>query len=156
MVPQLKAASDSSIDLGLGTSSFANGRPVNSLALGVDLNSWGIDFRSEGVQTTVYAQNAWTMAAYSRVYKEAVGRSFGDLSLLVGFGGSIIHRGYRTSISESTNTVKEYLVGPYLALKYQVSFFYIGADTVMGIGDLTQTLFLNYRDMSHFTIGLSL
>lgn len=142
------------IDIGVGSSSVTGGRSAPAVALGLEYDSWGILARSVGVQTTIYAQNAWTVGAYKNIYNE----KFGILGSSIGFGlgGSYIFRTFRESLTADIETSKEYALGPVLIAKFQLGPLYLGFDTVLGITkQIVQHLVLNFQDVSHVTIGVS-
>lgn len=144
------------IDLGLGTSNFTAGRPVVSLALGYEPNpDWGLLYRSEGVQTTIYAQNAWTAAWYKKISAETIGWS--DATMGAGVGTTYILRSYRISKTADEKKQSEFVLGPLLLVKYKIGPMYIGFDTLLGLTtDVTQHIVLNFQDVSHVTFGVSL
>lgn len=144
------------LDFGVGTSSFVAGRAVPALAIGLDGAGWGVDFRGVGVQTTVYAQNAVTLAAYKQVINEHLGP--GDAIVGAGVGGAYITRAYRPVITDTANKYTENVGGVYLSVKYRLSYFYVGADSLLGLtpNNLFQNIVLNFQDMSHITVGLTL
>ena len=142
------------VDIGIGASSFTGGRSAPALAVGLETENWGILFRSVGVQTTIYSQNAWTVAACKNVYSQ----SFGVLknSIGAGIGGSYILRSYRPSVDSEIETTKEYVLGPHLSAKFEFGPVYLGFDTLLGLTkDITQHLVLNFQDMSHVTFGFT-
>ncbi|MBL7545985.1 MAG: hypothetical protein JNL11_19355 [Bdellovibrionaceae bacterium] len=142
------------VDFGVGTSSVTGGRPVPSLAVGLEIDNWGMLLRSEGVQTTIYSQNAWTVAGYKTVFSEKFG--IVGSSVNAGFGGAHILRTYRESLTSEIETTKEYVLGPHLAVKFQLGFLYLGFDTLLGLTkQITQHLTLNFQDVSHVTIGFT-
>lgn len=142
------------VDVGIGTSSVTGGRPIPALGVGLEIADWGVLLRSEGVQTTIYSQNAWTVAAYKTVFSENMG-ILGS-SIGAGFGGTYILRTYRESLASEIETTKEYVLGPHLSAKFQLSFFYLGFDTLLGLTkQIQQHLVLNFQDVSHVTIGFT-
>lgn len=142
------------IDVGVGTSSFTGGRPAPALAVGLEYDSWGMLVRSVGVQTTIYSQNAWTVAAYKNIFSEKTGIL--GVSAGAGFGGTYILRTYRTSLISEIENNKEYVLGPHLSAKFQLGFFYLGFDTLLGITkSIQQHILLNFQDVSHVTIGFT-
>lgn len=151
----MSSMSLASIDLGLGTSNFTAGRPVPSLAVGLNSNDWGLLYRSEGVQTTIYAQNAWTVAGYKKLHSENIG--FIDAHIGAGLGTTYLLRAYRDSPTADTEKESEFVFGPHFLVKFEIGSFYIGFDTLLGLtSDVTQHLVLNFQDVSHFVIGMSL
>lgn len=144
-----------SVDVGLGSSSFTSGRPVPALALGFDGETWGAVYRSVGVQTPIYAQNAWTVAGHRYKLKENFGAVEGSIS--AGLGASYIVRAFRDSPAAEVESVNEYLIGPHFSLKLQWGYAYIGFDTLLGLHpQIQQHVLLNFQDMSHVTVGMSL
>jgi hypothetical protein len=142
------------VDIGIGTSSVTGGRPVPALGVGLEIENWGMLLRSEGVQTTIYSQNAWTLAGYKTIFSENIG-ILGS-SIGAGFGATYILRSYRESLTSEMETTKEYVLGPHLSVKFQLSFFYLGFDTLLGVTkQITQHLVLNFQDVSHVTIGFT-
>lgn len=140
------------VDIGIGTSSVTGGRPIPALGVGLEIENWGMLLRSEGVQSTIYSQNAWTVAGYKTIFSENVGIL--ETSIGAGFGVSYILRTYRDSLTSEIETTKEYVLGPHLAVKFQLSFFYLGFDTLLGLTkQIQQHLVLNFQDVSHVTIG---
>ena len=142
------------IDIGIGSSSFTGGRPVPTLAIGVDAGHWGLLYRGVGVQTSIYAQNAWTLAAYETVYSE----KFGNLSSSIGAGagGSYILRTFRSAPTDDLESTHEYVIGPHLCLKFEFGPVHLGFDTLLGLTrQIVQHLALNFQDMSNVTIGMS-
>ncbi len=148
--------SSAALDLGVGTSSFVAGRAIPSLAVGLDAGGWGIDYRGVGAQTTVYAQNASTVGIYKIFVTEPL--PIGEAIVGAGLGGAYITRTYRESPTSSIRKQTENVGGFYLALRYRVSFFYFGADSVLGLtpSNIWPNVTLNFQDMSHITIGISL
>lgn len=148
------------LDFGVGLSSFTSGRPIPALAVGVGFDTLGVNLRSTGVQTPVYAQNAWTGAIYSKLYSEQIGpgSSTGTVSIGGGLGVSYIIRSYRESLTANTSQISETLAGPYLAFKYVFGGVSIGADVVLGVQPESpvQALTLNFQDMAFVTLGFSL
>jgi hypothetical protein len=144
----------SAVDLGIGSSSFTGGRPVPALAVGVDLGNWGALYRSVGVQTSIYSQNAWTFGAYKSIYTDKSG-SLGS-SVGAGLGGTYILRTFRKSPNDSIETTKEYVLGPHLSLKFDLGPVFLSFDTLLGLSrQIVQHLVLNFQDVSHVTIGIS-
>lgn len=142
------------VDIGVGTSSVTGGRPVPALGVGIEIENWGMLLRSEGVQTTIYSQNAWTVAGYKTVFSESSGILRSSIS--AGIGGTYILRTYRESLTSEIETTKEYVLGPHLAVKFQLSFFYLGFDTLLGLTkQIQQHLVLNFQDVSHVTFGFT-
>lgn len=142
-------------DFGIGTSSITSGRPSPALALGAESGEWGIFYRSVGVQTTVYAQNAWTLGGYKKVLNEPIG-PFGA-SAGAGLGATHLLRTYRDSPTSSIETESDTVVGPQFHVKFQYGIFYLGFDTLLGLTSrVEQHITLNFQDVSHFTIGISL
>ncbi len=147
--------SEASIDFGLGTSSFTYGRAVPSLNVSVESALWGLTYQSEGVQTPIYAQNAWTVSGYRIVQADKF--SLGDLSIGAGLGASYIVRSYRSSLTAKEERVSEYVIGPYFCAKYEIGFFFIGFNTLLGItSQIQEHVLLNFQDMSHITLGITL
>lgn len=143
-----------SIDIGGGTSSVTSGRPAPALALNWNSASWGVLYRSVGVQTTVYAQNAWTLAGYKVVHSEKIGLLSADVG--TGFGGCYILRNYRFDSSVAMKSEKDFAVGPHLFLKLSMGPVYLGFDTLLGVTSaVLQHLLLNFQDVSHVTVGLT-
>jgi len=141
--------------MGVGSSSFTAGRPALALALGYDADTWGAMYRSVGVRTTIYAQNAWTLAAHPYKYKENIGPI--EASVSGGLGAAYMLRSFRDSPSAANETTKETAIGPHLALKFRYGVFYFGFDTLLGLTpQVLQHLVLNFQDLSHVTIGISL
>lgn len=144
-----------SFDFGLGSSSFTAGRPVPALALGYDGDSWGAMYRSVGVQTPIYAQNAWTVAGHRYKLKENFGSIQGSIS--AGLGASYMVRAFRDSPTAEVESTKEYIFGPHFSLKLQWGYAYFGFDTLLGLHpQIQQHILLNFQDMSHVTVGMSL
>lgn len=121
--------SEASIDFGVGSSSFTGGRGVPTLAIGADDGNWGGVFRSVGVQTPIYAQNAWTIAAYKTAYSETLGPI--ESIIGVGAGATYVLRTFRNSPSDPIETSREYVLGPHLSLKFEYGPVYLGFDTFM-------------------------
>lgn len=148
--------STAKVNIGAGTSSFTSGRAVPSLNLGIETDSkWSAEFQSEGVQTTVYSQNAWTLAGYKVVHEnksEFLGASIG-----AGLGATYIVRAYRTSPTATTDKLTESVVGPYLSARFNAGVFFIGFNTLLGLtSEVQQHILLNFQEVSHITIGVSL
>ncbi len=142
-------------DFGIGTSSITSGRPSPTLALGADSSEWGLLFRSVGVQTTVYAQNAWTLGGFKKILNEPIGPF--SAAAAAGVGLTYMLRTYRDSPSASTESESDTIVGPQFQVKFQYGFFYLGFDTLLGLTSrVEQHITLNFQDVSHFTIGMSL
>ena len=142
-------------DFGVGTSSVTSGRPVPAVAFGYDNDSWGLVYRSTGVQTPIYAQNAWMGAWDLRWSKEQMW--FFDATIGAGAGAAYVLGSYRESLTASTEFKSDVIVGPHLYLKLKVGPVYLGFDTILGItSKVQQHLVLNFQDVSHFTIGVSL
>lgn len=151
----IAATSQASYDFGVGASSFTAGRPVPALALGYDGDSWGAIYRSVGVRTTIYAQNAWTLAGHRYKYKESLGPI--NASIGAGLGLAYMTRAYRDSPTATVETTNESAIGPHLALKLNYGYFYFGWDTLLGLTpQIMQHIALNFQDLSHVTIGISL
>jgi hypothetical protein len=144
------------VSLGAGTSSFTYGRAVPSLNLAVDTDSkWGVEYQSEGVQTTIYSQNAWTVAGYKIVQENQTGIL--GAAIGIGLGGSYMLRTYRTSLTANTEKSSDTAVGPYFSAKFKVGIFYIGFNTLLGLTSSVQEhIVLNFQEMSHLTVGVSL
>ena len=144
-----------SIDLGVGASSFTTGRPAPALAIGLDNGSWGALYRSSGVQTTIYAQNAWTVAGFKIVYSENLGITHPSIG--VGLGATYINRSYRRSLTSDIESYGESVLGPHFYLKIQLGPAYLGFDTLLGLtSNIVQHLVLNFQDVSHITVGFAL
>lgn len=142
-------------DFGLGASSVTSGRPVPAVALGYDNDSWGLVYRSTGVQTPIYAQNAWMGAWDLKWANEQMW--FMDATIGVGAGAAYVLSGYRESLTASTEFKSDVIVGPHLYLKVKVGPVYLGFDTILGLtSKVVQHLVLNFQDVSHVTIGVSL
>ena len=142
-------------DFGLGTSSVTSGRPVPAVALGYSNDSWGLVYRSTGVQTPIYAQNAW-MGAWDLIWpKEQMW--FMDATIGVGAGAAYVLGAYRESLTATTEYKSDVIVGPHLYLKLKVGAVYLGFDTILGLtSNVVQHLVLNFQDVSHVTVGVSL
>lgn len=144
-----------SVDIGIGSSSFTAGRPIPALALGFDGDSWGAIYRSVGVRTTVYAQNAWMLAGHPYKFKENLGMFEGSIS--AGLGAASMVRAYRDSPSAATASKNEFVFGPQFALKVRYGYFYFGFDTLLGLNSqIVQHVVLNFQDLAHVTFGISL
>lgn len=148
--------SEAKLNIGAGTSSFTYGRAVPSLSLAIETDSsWNLEYQSEGVQTTVYSQNAWTLAGYKTVHNirsGVLGASIGT-----GLGTSYILRVYRTSTTASTEKESDYVIGPYLSTQFNIGMFFIGFNTLLGLTkDVQQHILLNYQEVSHIIIGVTL
>ncbi|MGE0634725.1 MAG: hypothetical protein AB7O96_20095 [Pseudobdellovibrionaceae bacterium] len=142
-------------DFGVGTSSVTAGRAIPSLALEAGSDSWGLLYRSEGVRTTIYSQNAWTLAGYKTAHTEKVGDI--TASIRAGLGATYLVRGYRSSPTAKTETETEHVIGPHLSVKFQYGAIFFGLDTLLGLTkDITQHLALNFQDVSHLTFGITL
>ncbi|MBN8540536.1 MAG: hypothetical protein J0L82_09130 [Deltaproteobacteria bacterium] len=144
-----------SFDFGIGASSITSGRPSPALALGAESTEWGVLFRSVGVQTTVYAQNAWTLGGYKKILNEPMGPF--AVSAGAGLGATYMLRDYRDSPSASNETESDAIVGPQFLVKFQYGVFYLGFDTLLGLTSrFEQHITLNFQDVSHITVGMSL
>lgn len=142
------------VDLGVGTSSFTGGRPIPALALGIEVAGYGVLFRGAGVQTTIYAQNSWTFAAYKQVYREQSGMLAASLG--AGLGGAYIVRSYKRSLDSEAQNTYENVIGPHFSAKFEVGVIYLGFDTVLGLTKkILQHVALNFQDMSHVTLGFT-
>lgn len=148
--------SHAAFNLGVGTSSFTYGRPAPSLNLGFEADSkWGFDYQSEGVRTSIYAQNAWTVAAYKTLQETQSGILGATLG--GGLGTTYMLRSYRTSTTAATDKSSDLAIGPYLSVRFNVGMFYVGFNTLLGLtGEIQQHIVLNYQDVSHVVIGVSL
>lgn len=143
-----------SIDIGAGTSSVMSGRPAPTLALNWNSSSWGVLYRSVGVQTPVYAESAWTVAAYKVVHTETMGLLDADVG--AGLGGSYILKNFRFDSTVPMESEHDFVVGPELCLKFTMGPVYLGFDTLLGLTSaVLQHVLLNFQDVSHVTIGLS-
>lgn len=152
----LPLCSEARLNIGAGTSSFTYGRSVPSLNLAIETDSgWNLEYQGEGVQTTIYSQNAWTLGGYKTVHSirgGLLGSSIG-----AGLGTSYILRTYRTSTTAPTDTESDYVIGPYLSVKFNIGMFFIGFNTLLGLTkEIQQHILLNYQEVSHITIGVSL
>lgn len=149
-------SSHATLNVGLGTSSFTYGRAVPSLNLGFEMESkWNIEYQGEGAQTTAYSQNAWTLAGYKTVQENQNGIL--GASIGIGLGASYILQAYRTSPTAITEKNSDTVVGPYLSAKFSLGTFYIGFSTLLGLtSEIHQHILLNYQELSHVTIGVSL
>jgi hypothetical protein len=149
-------SSGATVSLGVGTSSFTYGRAAPSLDLAIESDSkWGLEFQSEGVQTTVYSQNAWILAGYKTIQEdrsEIFGASIG-----AGFGASYILRSYRTATTSASDKTSDSVIGPYLSAKFSLGMFYLGFNTLLGLTtEVQQHVLLNFQEVSHVTIGVTL
>lgn len=141
-------------DLGIGSSSITSGRPAPALAINWSSSTWGALYRSVGVQTAVYAQNAWTIAAYKPIATEKLGPITNEIG--AGLGGAYILRTYRFTGNADITTERDYAIGPHLTLKLSYGAFYLGFDTLLGLtSKVVQHLVLNFQDVSHTTLGIS-
>lgn len=143
------------IDIGVGTSSFTSGRAAPALALGVDTGNWGLLYRSVGVQTTIYAQNSWTLAGLKNIYNEKNGVL--NSSLGAGLGASYMMRSYRQTPTATTDSYNETVIGPHLMFKMQFGPMFLAFDTLLGLStNIVQHVVLNFQDVSHVTFGITL
>lgn len=151
----LSVKTKASIDIGLGTSSFTYGRAIPSLNVAYASTKWSVIFQSEGVRTTIYAQNAWTIAGYKNIQQDRLGS--GAASIGGGLGATYILRTYRDSLTANLEDVSEYVVGPYVTTKYEYGKFFVGFNILLGLTSKIQDhILLNFQDMSHIVFGLSL
>lgn len=148
--------SRATLSIGAGTSSFTYGRAAPSLNLAFESDSkWSFEYQSEGVQTTVYSQNAWTLAGYKTLQETKSGILGATIG--AGLGASYIMSTYRTSPTATTEKNYDYVVGPYLSAKFNIGIFFIGFNTLLGLtSEIQQHIFLNYQELSHVTLGVSL
>lgn len=143
------------IDIGIGTSSFTAGRAAPALALGVDTGNWGLLYRSVGVQTTIYAQNSWTLAGLKNIYTEKLGAM--NASMGAGLGTSYMMRSFRQSPTATTDSYNETVIGPHLMFKIQFGPGFLAFDTLLGLSsNIVQHIVLNFQDVSHITVGFTL
>lgn len=143
------------IDIGVGTSSFTAGRAAPALALGVDTGNWGLLYRSVGVQTTIYAQNSWTLAGLKNIYTEKLGAM--NASMGAGLGTSYMMRSFRQSPTATTDSYNETVIGPHLMFKIQFGPGFLAFDTLLGLSsNIVQHIVLNFQDVSHITVGFTL
>lgn len=143
------------VDVGVGTSSFTAGRAVPALALGFEASSWSALYRSVGVRTPIYAQNAWLVAGHMVKHTENLGAM--EATLSAGVGAAHFVRAYRNSPASPTETQSESAFGPHLAMKVKYGPVYLGFDTLLGLtSQIPQHLVLNFQDLSHVTLGISL
>lgn len=143
------------IDIGVGTSSFTAGRAAPALALGVDTGNWGLLYRSVGVQTTIYAQNSWTLAGLKNIYTEKLGSM--NASMGAGLGTSYMMRSFRQSPTATTDSYNETVIGPHLMFKIQFGPGFLAFDTLLGLSsNIVQHIVLNFQDVSHITVGFTL
>jgi hypothetical protein len=143
------------VDVGAGTGSFAAGRPILSLALGADGADYGGLYRSEGVRTTAYAQNAWTGAFYKKVNSDKF--SIGSFMAGVGFGVSYMIRSYKDPNASDTDVVRDSAFGPHFIVRYTIGPVFLSFDTLLGLTtDIAEHIALNFQDVSHVSIGVSI
>lgn len=139
-------------EIGLGTSSIFAGRPVPALALGYYGERWGALYRSAGVQTPIYAQNAWSLAGLRIFHDVKFGPGTSEVG--AGLGVTSVLRAYRPSLTSPVEKTQETIVGPHFMVKVNLGYFYFGFDTLLGLSSqIEQHIALNFRDVSHVTLG---
>ena len=143
-------------DLGTGFSSVTSGRYVPTLALGVQSESWGLLYRSLGARTPVYSQNAWAAGGHFVLMDEKFG--WASASMGVGAGAVYIVRSFRGSPSADSVYNYDPVLGPLFVFRVKVGPVFVSWDIVLGLSSdsFFQNAVLNFQDVSHVSLGLSL
>lgn len=143
-------------DIGVGSSSVTYGRPIPSLSLAFDTDSkWSYEYQSEGVQTTIYSQNSWTLAGYKTFHENRNGILGATIG--AGIGATYILRTFRDSPTATIEQDNDFAMGPFLSAKFKIGRFFLAFNTLLGLtSEVQQHIFLNYQEVSHIVIGVSL
>jgi hypothetical protein len=141
-------------ELGVGLSSVTSGRSVPALKASAFIGDWKLTGASTGVRTSVYAQNAWSLA----LLYEGIAAHDGSLDFRAHFGAgaALQTTAYRTSPTAGSSMTHDVALGPAWSLTASAGPFFLSFDGILGLRNVLQHVALNFQDVALVSIGVSL
>lgn len=145
-------AQNSSVQAGVGMTSFTSGRQIPALNVGYESTSFAASFTSAGYRTKYDYLSGYILSGFKAF---AVGDFIGAPTRAgIGLGLYYSQRGYREALDANVKSVNDFGVGPAFRVGiYPFSFMYLRLETMLAISSPNNIL-LVFQDMSQLTLGV--
>lgn len=140
-------------DVGVGLTSMLSGQYVPALSGGYVNDDWMVTAASTGLQTSIYYQSSYMLAAY-KAWK-AGDFWWGPVYAGFGAGVGLSQRGYKAGPTAPVHNDSDFNFGPAFRVTWMfLPSAYLNFDMVYGLG--LASLELAGQDNAIFSIGLRL
>jgi hypothetical protein len=139
-------------ELGVGFSSPYTNRNVLVLSLGYENPNWKFTGSTAGVQSQLYFQSTYGLAAYKH-WKS--GELWG-YDVQTGFGGGAYYsvRGFRDGVNAPLEKVSDLGVGPAILVQWNMSSWFFKLESTLALQNIFKTLFAaSVPDNTVFVVG---